>query len=327
MSQQAANVSTAASKGTRGNEFRNSVDRLKNDPDQLFPALTFLGLTLVLIAAYWNSLEVTTRAWVGAEYSHGYLVPLFAIVLLWIRRRPFQPVPTFERWWGVAILAVGLAARTASAHYYTMTLDSPTLIICLLGVCVIVGGFHMLRWAGPAIAFLVFMYPLPTQVHTDVLGWLQKVATGISTFIIQTLGMVAIRNDNVMTIEETQLNVVDACSGLRMATIFVALAMAIVLVTKRPWWDRLIILLSSIPIALTVNAIRITVTALLYSVAGDADWVKKFSHDGAGYFMMPLALGMLYLELQILDRMVIEEKAPNVAGGFKTPNKQAPIAP
>ncbi len=325
--QAVGNTHTAASSNPSiGNEIRESLARLKDDPDQLFPLLALIGFTLILMVAYWNSLEVTRRSWFGAQYSHGYLVPGFTLALLWMRRQPFQPVPMVQRWCGVLVLTVGLGGRLLAAHLYTVTLDTPTLVICLLGVCIIVGGFHMVRWAGPAVMFLVFMFPLPTQMQTDILGGLQRVATIASTYICQTLGMVAIRDGNVISIEETKLNIVDACSGLRMATIFVALAMAIVLVTRRPWWDRLIILLSSIPIALVVNAIRITVTALLYKLAGDQEWIKDFSHDGAGYFMMPLALGFLYLELQILDRLVIEDKSEGLAT-FRSSGKRAPVVP
>ncbi|MFV2068738.1 MAG: archaeosortase/exosortase family protein, partial [Pirellulales bacterium] len=87
-----------------------------------------------------------------------------------------------------------------------------------------------------------------------------------------------------------------------------ALAVLIALVAKRPWWDRLIILISAIPIALTVNIVRVTVTGMLYMTAGDSELAHKIFHDWAGWFMMPLALGLLYVELQILSHLVIEDE-------------------
>ena len=102
------------------------------------------------------------------------------------------------------------------------------------------------------------------------------------------------------------LNIADACSGLRMVTIFGALAVAMVFLVERPWWDKFIILLSAIPIALIVNIIRITVTGLLYMAVGqDNEFAKKLGHDWAGFFMMPLALGFLWMELQILERLTL----------------------
>lgn len=321
-------AAAAGAPSPASSSVRRSIDNLKNDPDQLYPFLAFIGLVFLLVLSYANSLEVTLRSWRTAEYSHGYLVPLFAVVLLWLRRQPFKAVPMRERWWGLLLLTAGLAARLVGAWFSSPTIDSPTLVICLLGVTMLVGGLHMIRWAGPAIGFLIFMYPLPRQYQAQILGKLQTVAIMLSTYIIETLGFVVVRTGNVITIQGMKVGVVEACSGLRMATIFVALAVAIVLVTKRPWWDRLIILLSSIPIALAVNAIRITVTCLLFMAAGEVEWVKKFSHDGAGYFMMPLALGFLYLELQILDRLVIEEdSAKKIASPVRGQRRRAPIVP
>jgi exosortase/archaeosortase family protein len=86
----------------------------------------------------------------------------------------------------------------------------------------------------------------------------------------------------------------------------VALSVAITLVTDRPWWERIVIVLSSVLIALAVNIVRITVTGILHLTAGPqlADLVF---HDLAGWLMMPMALGMLYVEFQILSHLIIED--------------------
>ena len=102
------------------------------------------------------------------------------------------------------------------------------------------------------------------------------------------------------------MGVVEACSGLRMLTIFLALAVAITLVTERPLWERCVIVLSAIPIALTANIVRITVTGILYLTVGP-EWVEDVFHELDGWLMMPLALGLLYVEFQILAHIVIEE--------------------
>ena len=91
-----------------------------------------------------------------------------------------------------------------------------------------------------------------------------------------------------------------------MLTIFVALAVAITLVTDRPMWERMVIVLSAVPIALAVNVVRITVTGILHLTAGP-ELADMVFHDLAGWFMMPMALGLLYVEFQILSHLLIEE--------------------
>ena len=101
--------------------------------------------------------------------------------------------------------------------------------------------------------------------------------------------------------------------GLRMLTIFAALSTAIAMIsTTRPWWERIVILISAIPIALAVNSVRITLTGLAYSFLGNqgemVEVINTFAHDLAGWIMMPMALGLLYLEYQVLAQLVIEDK-------------------
>jgi len=287
---------------------------LRKRPDQLIPLVTLVGLVLVVIWSYWNTLSWVAGFWEDPLYSHGWLVPLFTLALLWMRREPFEPGAIGARWCGLALIGASLGLRLWATHNAMETVDSISLVPTIAGVFLLVGGWRLIRWAGPAILFLVFMFPLPIVLRTNILGRLQRVATVASTYALQTLGVPAIRDGNRISIGDLQLGVVDACAGLRMATIFVALCVAIVLIVKRPWWDRLIILLSAIPIALAVNIVRVTVTGLLYMTAGNSELAHKIFHDWAGWFMMPLALGLLYLELQVLSQLVIEDKeAPAAA--------------
>jgi exosortase len=160
------------------------------------------------------------------------------------------------------------------------------------------------------------MFPLPDFFKRTVLAELLRVATIASTFVLQTLGVVTHREGNIIYVADQGLNVVEACAGLRMLTIFVAMSVAIILVVKRPWWDQLIILLSAVPIAIAANVIRITITGLLFLVAGDSDQLKTFFHDWSGLLvMMPVGMGILYLELFILEKLLIEERAPELVRG------------
>ena len=265
-------------------------------------------LTLVVVAAYFNTLRNTAIAWESPMYSHGYLIPAFAAFLVYLRREPWGEVQRAEQWWGVGIITAATLMRLVGSYMVQFTIDRLSLIVCLMGVFILVGGLRTIRWAGPAIAFIVFMFPLPRYLVDNVLRPLQTMATMSSVYALQTLGVDVYRDGNRIELEHSQMNVVDACSGLRMATIFVALAVAIVLISNhRPWWERTIVLLSSLPIALLVNCIRITLTGYLYNLKLDEKIVNQLFHDFAGIIMMPLALGFLFLEMQILSRLMIED--------------------
>lgn len=292
-----------------GAAARPTKDAVLSEEEQ-FRLLAILGaLFAVLFYTYWNTFVRVERAWsTNPLYSHGYLIPIFTIVLIWLRREPFTRVSNGARWCGLLLLAIGLGVRLWSTNYYFFKIDNYSFVLCLAAIFLLVGGWRTMRWAGPGIGFLVFMFPLPSRIETSVLFNLQKLATIVSTYVLQLLGVIAHREGNIINIDDIQLNIVDACSGLRMLTIFVALAVAIILVIDRPWWDRLIILISAVPIALIVNIVRVTTTGIFYmTIAGESEWVQKFSHDGAGLFMMPLAMGLLYFEIQLLSQLAIAD--------------------
>jgi exosortase len=276
-----------------------------------------------VIWAYWTTLAENAQRWAyDPQYSHGYLVPAFAVVILWVRRH-MAPAALKPSWWGVPLLAAAIGLRLAGTHYYYVWLDSVSLLPCLAGLCLIVGGAQAARWAWPAIAFLVFMIPLPYRMEAMMGEPLQHVATLASTFALQTLGLPALAEGNTILLNDVTLGIVEACSGLRMLVIFFALSTAVVMVIQRALWEKLLIVASAIPIALFVNVIRITVTGVLHVCVGSAIANAVF-HDLAGWLMMPLALGLLWLELTLLKHLLIEPLPSRAQVGMTFMGLQGP---
>ncbi len=276
------------------------------EPEQRLAWLVIGILTILLIYSYWPGLLNAQSSWNNPQYSHGWIVPLFAAGLLFWWRQPVQQVTLSARLAGMGLLVGSFALRLWCASYRIVTIDMYTFVPALAGVFLMAGGWKMFRWAWAPIAFLIFMYPLPDEATRYLLGPLQTLATIASTFALQTLGFDAFREGNQIILGDRHLNVVDACSGLRMLTIFVALSVALVLLGNREWWENAVIIASAVPIALIVNSIRITATGVMYTIDPK---LAEFLHDWAGAFMMPLALGMLFFEQQLLSWLVVAEDA------------------
>ncbi len=296
-------------------EFSDDQPLSSNDAQTTW--IVFGCLIFALVLAYLNMIAFTATYWAKDMYSHGYIVPLFAAYLFWIRRRPLVNAEPMERWIGVGIVAASMLVRVYAAYFDYNNYDRLSFISALLGVCLIVGGKSMLRWAGPAMVFLLFMYPLPYFLESTLLAKLQTVASIMSTYVLQTLGVSAGRVGNTISIDTLKepLQVAEACSGLRMLTIFGAMCVALIMIVERPWWDKLVIFLSIIPIALISNVIRIVTTALLYLVFGqETGWLNLIIHDWAGLAMMPIGLGLLWIELAILSRLTIPVESDDFVG-------------
>jgi exosortase len=244
------------------------------------------------------------------QYSHGYLVPVFALFLLWHRRASFARLSFQGTSWGLVVLLAGVGLRLAGSYFYVSSLAGISLLVCLFGIVLLLGGWNAVRWSWPALAFLVFMIPLPYRLERFLAHPLQRLACRASTACLEVLGFAATAEGNIIWVDdEVRIGVVEACGGLSMLLSFFALAVAFALVLRRPLLDKVVLIASAIPIALLANVARITLTAVLHEVVGGrAAFV--FFHDLAGWFMMLLALGMLWLELYLLSCLLLEPKEP-----------------
>src|SRR5690606_17337860 len=271
----------------------------------------------LLIWAYWTNLAAMAAKWESdPQYSHGYLVPLFALAILWFRRGNLHVERLGPSWWGVVVLLAAIGLRLGAAYFYLEWFDHLSLIPAVAGVCLVLGGWHALAWAWPAIGFLFFMIPMAHRLEIALREPLRQIGTAAGTYLMQMVGLPAVAEGHVIVVNEARIGVVEACSGLNMLMVFFALSTALAALMAGPAWQRLVVVASAIPTAIVSNIVRITATGILHVTAGAevADWVF---HDLAGWLMMPLALVLLGGELWLLPRLFIVEQQHPLAAGLE----------
>jgi len=276
--------------------------------------------TLALLAAFaavigWSFLPTfreLSHKWFHDEgYSHGILVPFFAVYLLYARRSLMPVAGASDLKIGLACIGVGLTGRVIGGMFCFSYLDALSLLPILAGVALLLGGRAALRWSWPAVLYLFFMIPLPYRVEYAVGEPLQRIATMGSTFALQIVGQPAVAEGNIIRINDLELRIVEACSGLRMLLTFFAFSTAVAILIRKPLLERCLIVMSAVPIALVTNILRITVTGFVFQYS--EKFGKVFFHDLAGWFMMPICLLLLGIELWILNRL-IQHRDPKYAG-------------
>lgn len=275
-----------------------------------------------LAVSYAPNLRFLAGQWeANPNYSYGYLVIPIALLILWQRRaeiKPEQPAPNLPGW--AALLAV-LAARAWLFERNEQWLEAATFPVAAAALVLALGGWSLLKWALPGLAFLWLMLPLPPGINMALAGPLQGLATWGSVALLQACDLPAIADGNVILVGAERLNVEQACNGLSMLLAFVTLITAtVVLIRDRPFRERTVLLLSTIPIALISNVLRIAITSWAYYQFGPHKvvlprWspvlsgatVERLVHDTAGWAMMPIALVLVALELRLLAWLVIEQ--------------------
>lgn len=269
--------------------------------------MVLLATLAVTTWLYWNAFRSLNHAWANnADYSHGYLVPVFAAYLLWSTREKVA--------WGTsggsglliggACMLLALLLRLAGEALNIIMLEAFTLIPYIIGLTAILAGRAAARWMLAPALFLFFMIPLPTFLANQLSGVLQTIATQASTFALQVVGVPAIAEGNIISLSNGQIGVAEACSGLRMLYAFFALTVGACILIERTWIEKLLIILSAVPIAIVANCIRIFVTGLAFEYI-NSETAEHIFHDAAGLLMMPLGLAILMVVLSILDRAIL----------------------
>lgn len=258
------------------------------------------AVAAVLGWAYGASLmNLVGRWWNEPDYVYGFLVIPFAVTLLWLRAAQ-MPKTARGSLWGLPFLGLAAGMRFASAYFQYTLIDPLSLVPCLAGITVLTLGWDGLRWAWPSIVYLVFMVPLPGFLASLLSQPLQLIGASTSTYLLQTFGIPAVARGTVIALSQSDLGVEEACSGLRMLMLFLAVCTAAALVMHRDPWQRVVLVLSSVPIAVIANVLRITITGILYETSG-AEWAEIVFHDLAGWLMMPLAVILSWLEMALLS--------------------------
>jgi exosortase len=274
--------------------------------------------------------------WLDPTWSHGFLIPLFSLYFIHQRRREilgleWRPDPLAERLEGHKpgrLLAnqtrpnyLGLALLLGILAFYVFNVMSPagyaylrplSMIAALGAVVLFLGGWPLLRHAWLPILFLIFAVPLPRRYYVEVTMPMRQMAASVATVLLNLIGGVQ-ATANGATIDivyrgqplEPALDVAEACSGMRLLMAFVALGVAMAYLHYRPPWQRAVLLLSTVPIAILSNIIRVTATGLLYVLAGPR-YTQGGYHDMLGLAMLPLAFVFYGLLSLFMSRLFVE---------------------
>ena len=294
----------------------------------------WLVLIGIFLWSYSAVIDELVGWWLRPDYGHGFFVPVFAIVLLWVRREMILPLPERGSWWAMAFFAVWGLMRLISAALNMKRTDEWSILLFAAGVAVFLGGWRALRWAWPSIVFLYFMIPLPGAIQNRLSFQLQTIATKASVYAIQTLGIPTViggPEGHVIQLPANELGVAEACSGIRMLMLFFAICVGAAFLLRCPLWKKAVIVVSAVPIAVFSNVCRITVTAILYEVARkwpeyvSEEAAKWFFHDAAGWMMMPLGLLLLLGLWKLLENLIVDRapEGPLALGGYLASDSSA----
>jgi exosortase len=259
----------------------------------------------VFIWSYWfDFAELWDIWWQSDEYSSGMLVPFFAFYVLWVRRDEIFQYNIQPSLWGLVGLIFAQAVRYFGLYFMYSSAERFSIVLTVASLILLLFGWTIFRKLITLLLFLCLMLPLPQSIHTAVMLPLQNLATKSAVFCLEVAGFTVFHQGNVIHLGGTTIAVAEACNGLRMITAFFVVTGFVVLLLHRPLWEKLLLLASSLPVALLCNTVRLTVTSIVFTRLHAARWEQMF-HDFGGYAMMPLAIAIVMFELWLLAKLTV----------------------
>lgn len=263
---------------------------------------TFVAMAALLAlwaVAYYPVVPEMVHTWFGhSDNSHGVLVPVISLYFLWAKQEQIARTPIQGSGWGLALLLAVSLFYVVSFLGGIAVFQRLALVVSLIAAVWACLGTQMLKCTAFPLFFLFFMIPVPDTLLSMVAFPLQLVATKISADMIQMCQIPVYREGNMLYFVQTQLEVAEACSGIRSIMSLSILSVVFAYISTGNWWRKAALILSAIPVALVANILRVTATGILAHFFGD-QVARGFLHEFSGlvvfFFGMVIIFGIYVL--------------------------------
>lgn len=262
-----------------------------------------LPITASFLVLYYQVFLKLIQDWErDPNYSHGYFIPVLAVYMIWSRRQDiFQAGIAPHFFWGILLVLLGLLQLMLAWVGSEYFLQGASMIPVLLGI-------SMLFW-GPAvtgkmlvpIVYLIFMIPLPAIIWNQLAFPLALMASKVAAQTIDLMGLVILREGNILYLPNVTLQVEEACSGLRSLTTLFALSALVAYLCQLRQLSKWIIFLAAVPIAMVGNVLRLIATSVLARYFGPG-MAEGFIHEFSGWVLFVFGLIVLVLLHNLLAR-------------------------
>ena len=264
-----------------------------------------VGLVLVALAiAYWSVISDLISAWsTDDNYSHGFFIVPLSVYFAWERRQAIATAPLRPSLAGAAVVAGSLLLLVGGLLGAELFLARVSIIGTIAGAILFLFGWPMLRILSFPLAFMLLMVPLPAIIFNKIAFPLQLMASHVGEATVSAMDIPILREGNVLILANAQLEVAEACSGIRSLISLLALGIVFGYFVDQRVWVRTVIALSAVPVAILANGLRVAsagVAAHNYGSAG----VEGLFHEFSGWVVFVVAFLMMIAIQRILQRLL-----------------------
>ena len=289
-------------------------------------------LAVLCGAFYWTQLRQLVNQWLAdVNWSHGFIIPLFSLFMLYNWRRRLFQAPREVCMWGWAFILLAVLVKAGGVLVlHNAWIPQLSITIMIFGLVMYLGGWRIARIAFVPIFYLTLAMPWPDMLYQMISTPMQDLAAASSTVLLQFFGVKMTVSASFLKVTSISgqvhpIQVAEACSGMRSLMAFIALGVAMAYIEDRPFWQRLIIMVGGVPIALACNILRVTGTCTMF-VIDKRELGEDFMHNAMGMVLLIPALLLLMLLTRLLNSIYVDvdEDEEDASADVDGANSQAP---
>lgn len=287
------------------------------------------GLLCSVVVAR-DGFELMTNFWfTRPEYSHGVLIPFIAAYLIWRRRHELAEGGFAGSWLGVGVAVLGLVLWLLGKLSTIYAVSQYALVVMFYGLALaLLGGRRFAKLWAPML-MLLLMIPLPAFFYNNLSSQLQLISSAFGVWMMRLFGISVYLSGNVIDLGDFRMQVVEACDGLRYLFPLMTLGFVVAYFFRAALWQRLAVFLSSIPITILMNSLRIAMIGI-FADLGNTSLAEGLLHELQGWVIFMASAGLLLAETWLLTRLFAggrgwREVLDIAVRGRPSPRPRAPL--
>jgi exosortase len=246
----------------------------------------------LLIACYFPILRALAVQWNNdADMGHGFFVPIVAAFIVWQRREEILAIQPEPNWWGLALVVWGGLQLWLGALAAELFVTRTSFVVTLIGAVWLLGGNRILRKLAFPLFLCFFMIPIPAVIYNSITFPLQLLASRLAEHALSLFAVPVLREGNVLMLPNQDLSVVEACSGIRSLLSLTFLSLVYGYFFEKRVWLRVVLFLSTVPIAIVANASRVTLTGVMTQIKPEL--AEGVFHTASGWVIFMVALTIM----------------------------------
>lgn len=310
----------------------NPAVRNKNTDNGWVEWIWPLVLALCLAICYASTIHGLYNIWItDDDYSYALLIPVLSAYLIWERRKEIKATPIGISWIGGVFFFIFLIISIYGILGSSPSAVRPAIPLIILSIALFCFGWALFKKLALPLGMLIFMIPLPTMFGTVIGVRLKLVSTKLGELILRLFGTSVFVEGNVIDLGVTQLQVVDACSGLRYILPLLAVGVVFAYFFEKSRWKQILLVVITVPLAIVTNGIRIGATGILAERYG-AEVAEGFFHGFSGWLIFMFAFGLLFVFHFILKTVLpghksetLDQARDNKFQNLKARNNTIPV--